>query len=240
VLQLEPQVLGFEFRGQPRRVKIGSLLQADFFHSAPAADGDAGPSGADPAAIGLAVQLPGIAIRLQSVRLRGNRLLATTTWGQQLSLPRTGAELRVVNGRVVQLTSIEPAAVRHTPYLGTPFPWQSQSPTGWTIRGRTFSDGILMHSKTELTYALDGRYERLRAVLGMQQPEGQLGQAIVQVLLDGKPAVKWDISGGDGPRIVDLLLNGARQMTLSVDYGAGQDVGDRVVWGAPRLTRTAK
>jgi hypothetical protein len=91
-----------------------------------------------------------------------------------------------------------------------------------------------------LRYPIGGRFQRFRAKLGFQLPEGELGDAAIRVLGDDKVLFERPSFRADEPiESLDLDVSGVGTLTLSVDFGPREDVGDRVVWADPMLIRGA-
>jgi hypothetical protein len=147
------------------------------------------------------------------------------------------------NGRLVWLTDLTPSSVSQSPYFDRLMPFQiNQSLTGGPLilAEGSVNSGIAVHSRCVLTYALDSTYDRFKARIGFQQPEGKLGRAACRVVGDGN--VLWedqDLRGSSKSSPLDIAVAGVKQLTLEVDYGRNQDVGDRVIWAEPRLIRPA-
>ena len=101
--------------------------------------------------------------------------------------------------------------------------------------------GISVHSRTVLRYDIGRRFERFRAKVGFQQPDGKAGRAAIRVLGDGDKVLHEipDARGDQPPADLDIPVAGVSRLTLEVDFGADQDVGDRVAWANARLIRAA-
>jgi hypothetical protein len=103
------------------------------------------------------------------------------------------------------------------------------------------SKGIAVHTKCTLEYEIGGGFDRFRAKIGFQQPEGKLGRAPVRIRGDGK--LLWEQANLTGaartPDIVDLDIAGVKTLVLEADFGPDGDVGGRVVWGDARLIKAA-
>jgi hypothetical protein len=155
------------------------------------------------------------------------------------------ASIDVKNGRLVWLGDLKPAAVLQVPYFDRLMPYrvnQSLTGGGLMLADGPVSKGIAVHTKCVLTYDIGGQFERFRAKVGFQQPEGKLGRAAVRIIGDGKTL--WEETGlrGDAtkPAAVDLGVVGVKSLVLQADYGPNFDVAGRVVWGEARLVKAAK
>ena len=169
-----------------------------------------------------------------------------TSWGSTLDIPFSSV-LRVssVNGRLTFLTDMKPVAVEQTPYFDRMLPYQiNRSLVGGPLKliDGEYRIGIAVHSRTVLTYDVDGQFEEFRVKVGFQQPEGKIGQAVVRVLGDGKTLYEDLNARGDAakPAEVSVKISGVKMLTLEVDFGKNEDTGDRVVWANPKLLKAKK
>ena len=142
-------------------------------------------------------------------------------------------------GKAISLTELKPTDVKQVPFFDRVIRYRvNESLSGGPIllRDGKHSRGISVHSKTVLRYAIGGRFYHLRAKVGFQLPEGELGDAQVRVLGDEKTLFNRHSLRGDGPiEPLDLDVKGVGTLTLVVDFGRREDVGDRVVWADPTL-----
>lgn len=162
------------------------------------------------------------------------------SWGGRLTLPASVVErIACRNGRVVFLSDLEPVAVEEAAWFGRVLPWRKdQGLLGGplAVRGQTFGKGLAVHGRCVLTYALDGGYESLQAIVGFEESAQGLGRVACRVLGDGRELfAEPDFRGDADPRPVQVDLAGVEVLTLEIDFGEGEDVGDRVVWGNARL-----
>ena len=90
--------------------------------------------------------------------------------------------------------------------------------------------------------AAGNEFERLRAKIGFQQPEGKAGRAAVRIVGDGKVLWKNDDLRGDAskPIEVDVSVAKIKSLSLEADYGGNFDVAGRIVWGEARLVKGSK
>jgi hypothetical protein len=105
---------------------------------------------------------------------------------------------------------------------------------------RQFSTGLGLHSFCELSWKLDGKYEVMVAVAGIDDAATG-GDAILTVLVDGKPAGDaMRLTGGEKPVPIRIELDGAEELAVRVDFGPDKlDVGDHVDLAGARLIRKA-
>ncbi|HKD38272.1 MAG TPA: NPCBM/NEW2 domain-containing protein, partial [Pirellulales bacterium] len=131
-----------------------------------------------------------------------------------------------------------------TPYFDRLMPYRvDASLTGGQLvmNDGPVSKGIAVHTKTILEYEIGGGFDRFRAKVGFQQPEGKLGRAPVRIRGDGK--LLWEETNLTGaarkPALVDLDVAGVKTIALDADFGPDGDVGGRVIWGDARLIKAA-
>ena len=246
--------LGFEYQGQARRIKLERVLGVVLNAGAGAGDGAAGDI--ENGKLYQTLHLTGgqvIPGHLRSLDAEANeegedeeagaRVMFEPLWGGELSVARSHVDaVRVRNGRLVRLVSLEPAAIEHVPFFDLAIPPRfNEALDGSPLRMIDDSlppRGISVHSKTTLHYRLGGRFTQFRSGLGMLREGGSLGDVEARLVGDGK--VLWQresITAGDGVVSVEVDVTGVDRLELVVDFGRGQHVGDRAAWVDPVLLR---
>jgi hypothetical protein len=138
---------------------------------------------------------------------------------------------------------LTPARYEHRPYLGAAWPLVKDAAADnhpLRIHGSTYEKGLGTHAPCRVTYALDGKYQRFDAVVGVDSATSPRGRAKVAVEIDGK---RSELNGGKeltsetAPVEVRLNVAGARTLTLIVELGAFGDVQANVNWAKARLVR---
>lgn len=175
-----------------------------------------------------------------SLRMEGTTL-TVRAFGADASMPLSRvAQIEQVNGAVTWLSSLTPVVAEHTPYFGVAMPPQmDRGVNGGPIRvgGITYDRGIGVHSRSILTFPLDGGYRTFRTAFAT---DGDLPLACVDVriLADGKEVYsRKAVRAGESVAVVKVPVDGVRQLTLEVDFGENFDVQDRFVWIEPALLR---
>jgi hypothetical protein len=106
------------------------------------------------------------------------------------------------------------------------------------IGEKTYAKGLGHHANGEIVVDLRGRYQRFRALLGVQWQGGGRGSATFRVSVDGE--VKFEtgpMSDSDPARPVDVPLAGARELRLTAG-DSGDGIGcDMANWVEARLVR---
>jgi hypothetical protein len=165
-------------------------------------------------------------------------------WGQEMKLPAAEVtDVRFRGGRMTYLSDLSPSKVEETPYFGRKLPWRRDVNLlgePMKIGGRTYQRGVSVHSRSVLTYDLEGRYSTFEALVGFDDSSRGLGRVDCRVFADDKEIyANPDLRAGDPPVNLSLPIAGAQQLRLQVDYGRNQDTGDRVIWANARLYRQA-
>ena len=225
----------FHYDGESRSIKADRLL-AIVFAAHPPVRAKSAPYQVLRLASGESLSGEWIGLKEQSISFR-------TKWGQDLEIPQAQVkDISGRNGRLVYLSDLEPTSVEQIPYFGRSFPYQrDQSLLGKPLKiaGKGYSKGLAVHSRTVLTYDLDGAFASFKALVGFDDGSKDRGRVVCRVLADGKELfLQNDLRSNQEPVEVDVPIHKARQLTLEVDFGEEEDVGDRVIWAMPRLYRT--
>ncbi len=186
----------------------------------------------------------GSSLAARWVGLADGKFELETFWQSRLQVPATDvAEIRTRNGKLTYLSELEPSGVEETAYFGRVVAWRRDAGFGGEpakIKGSPVPRCVAMHSRTVLTYPLDGLYETFKTKLAFDDSAGQRGRVACRILLDGREAYKQqDFRSTQDPQDIELPLQGAKQLTLEVDFGEDEDTGDRILWAEPRLFRAA-
>ncbi len=111
-------------------------------------------------------------------------------WGQEMKLPAAEvADVRFRGGRMTYLSDLSPSKVEETPYFGRKLPWRRDVNLlgePMKIGGRTYQRGVSVHSRSVLTYDLEGRYATFEAMVGFDDSSRGLGRVNCRVFADDK------------------------------------------------------
>jgi len=171
-----------------------------------------------------------------------NSVCLRLTGGQtvRIPLPRL-REIRFNSDRLIFLSDLEPAKFEFEPFGATHWPWRrnrSVANRPLRIDGQSFTRGLGVHSRTVLTYALDGTYTQLAAIIGIDDGARPRGNVIFRVTTDGKEVFNsGPVTGKDKPRPILVPIHKARSLELIVDFGQDLDLGDQADWCDARLIR---
>ncbi|MBI5760700.1 MAG: NPCBM/NEW2 domain-containing protein [Planctomycetales bacterium] len=156
--------------------------------------------------------------------------------GPEFDLPQAAVQsLRFLGGKVVYLSELEPTRFEFTPWLELRWPWQRDLNVlggPLKLRGEPFAKGIGVHSKSELTYRLDGQYRRFQATAGIDDAANGAGCVTFHVLVDGRRVFDSEPLGGSSPALPvgQIDVTQAETLTLVVDFGEFGDVLDYADW----------
>jgi len=198
---------------------------------------------ADRKAKGFRVQLDdGSSLAVDGLTLQGSAV-AIVIAGETRTLDLDKlTSIEQINGPVAWLSALTPSENIQTPFLEATWPARMNlSATSEPIRfgSRTFTHGIGVHSRSHLTWTLDGSFKSFRTQYATD-PNLPYADMDVRILLDGKVAHEAkSVKDGSISPVVALDLTGVKTITLEVDFGAGYDVQDRLNWIEPALLRSA-
>jgi len=151
--------------------------------------------------------------------------------------------VQIMGGRVQYLSQLTPIKAEEKTILAPPQPYRmdrSCQGDAISIAGKRYPWGVGVHSDSQLTFALNGRFNEFRSDVGIATRMGKRGSVIFSVLGDkGKQLYKSPIvRGSDGkPREVVVPVKGVRELTLKVTNAGDLDLGDVANWGSARVLR---
>ena len=161
--------------------------------------------------------------------------------GVIVTVPRARiSEIRVSSDKLVYLTDLKPK-VEQTPAFDRVWPWLlNHGPQGDTIkmRGKPYRSGVVLLPRTRLTYSLDGGFDFMEAVIGMEDGAGERAHAVFRVLGDDK--VLFDsgpVTPKTEPQAIRISVAGVNGLTLEADFGKSFDLGDLCVFALPRVLK---
>jgi len=231
---VSPAAVTIKTSAGPSEVPMESIAAIFFAETA-------GP--ASSAAKGFRLQLDdGSTFAVDAITVQNTTASLTLPGGanRTLDLDRL-TSIEQIDGPARWLSTMTPSENAQIPFLDTTLPARmNQSVTGGPIMfgQRTFARGIGVHSRSRLTWPLDGTYKSFRTQYAI---DGNLPYADVDVriLLDDK--VVHEAKGVKAKvlsPVVTFDLGQAKSITLEVDFGQGYDVQDRLNWIEPALLRT--
>ena len=108
--------------------------------------------------------------------------------------------------------------------------------------GKRFAKGLGLHSRTSLTFALEGKYLAFETFMGLSDEVLKLsaeGSVQFEIMVDGKEMYRSPVIRGGSPcmRMPRLGLKGASALKITVNFADGFDSGDRALLGNPILLK---
>jgi hypothetical protein len=131
------------------------------------------------------------------------------------------------------------AGSEHTAQLSLTWPARQDSNAiggRLRLRGSTFERGYGVHSRSVLTFDLDGRYTAFSTICGLDDAAGEYADVAAAVVVDG--VVAWEnpsITRSQAPQQLHLDVSGAKALQLQVDFGANGDLQDYFDWADAAL-----
>ena len=111
-------------------------------------------------------------------------------WGQEMKLPAAEVtDVRFRGGRMTYLSDLRPSKVEEIPYFGRRLPWRRDvNLLGEPLKmaGQTYQRGVAVHSRSVLTYDLNGRYATFEALVGFDDASRGQGRVDCRVFADDK------------------------------------------------------
>ena len=153
------------------------------------------------------------------------------------------AALTITSDRVVYISNLKTVTQKIEGILHRPWaPRFDKSAGGGPISlgGRVYERGLGVHSRTELTFAIDGVYEMFVATIGIDDSVRPRGSVVFRVAGDGR--VLYDsgvVTGKDEPVDIRVDVTDVRRLRLIVDFGEGLDLADHANWADARLLKPA-
>jgi hypothetical protein len=176
--------------------------------------------------------------------LAGGKLAAHLPGGSKMEIPQEAvASLALRSSRLVFLSDLKPLAEEQRSIAFLDVPWQKdRSVQGRTLTlgQRTFEKGIGCHAECRLTFAADGKWDVLAAVIGIDAETMGKGDCVFSVLADGEAVFTRRVKGTDSPQEIQVDIPRAKQIVLVVESGAGLDLGDHADWCDVRFIKSSK
>lgn len=232
------------------------------FGQPPAPPGSRPAGGRDPAASTVITTVSGDQVTARSLIRDDDRLVITTGWGQSLELLWPSVRsIDLSRGRLRFLSDLPPLeerfdgvdpqgsllaglidAEQQKLLFGPRRDTSLERPLKLRLRGREFTKGMCIHSRTEISWALDRQFSRLDCVVGIDDEVAYNGrhQTLLRISGDGNVLFEKLISTTDDPVTLQLPVESISTLTVLVDFGDGESVCDWLNLADARLIIAAQ
>lgn len=202
---------------------------------------------ATPATIQL-TSVVGDVLSVKSITLEGDQFKAETAWGQTVSIASSSLQkIDLSSGRIQFLSDMPALAERfdgvdpeNSLFTGLIDADQQKLLFGpqrnitierqsrLRLRGREFTKGLCIHSKTEMQWDLEKRFSAMECLVGIDDEVAFNGSHAValKITADGNVLFEKLIATTDDPLPLRLSLVGVSTLTVLVDFGDGSSVCD--------------
>ena len=183
-----------------------------------------------------------------TIRFSNGAFEIETAWGQSLRVASTLIRsIDLSSGRVQYLSDLEPLEERldgidpegsllaglidkeeEALLFGPRRDTTMERTSRLRLRGREFLKGLCIHSRTEISWALDEKYTSLDCLVGIDDEVAYSGKHLVALKITGDGSVLFEknIATTDDPLPLQLLLNGVSTLTILVDFGDNESTCD--------------
>ena len=197
------------------------------------------------------IQLTSIAgdvFNAKTITLESDELKAESSWGKLVSVPLNQLQKIDLSSGRIQFLSEMPALVErfdgidpeNSLFAGLIAPEQQkllfgprrnmtiERQTRLRLRGREFSSGLCIHSRSEMQWNLEKRFSAMDCVVGVDDEVAFNGSHAVALKITGDDNVLFEklIATSDDPLPLRLALDGVSTLTILVDFGDGSSVCD--------------
>lgn len=173
---------------------------------------------------------------------KDDRVNAKLQFGPSVSFDaKRIVRMDLVGGKWEWLARHRPISYEHTPMLALYWDFvPDRNVLGKTlmVNGETYQHGVGVHSRSSLTYDLQGRYREFVTSFGIDDDSGSMADVTVAILVDGKRRFsQTNVRRGElfGPVRLDVAR--ANRIELIVDFGENGDLQDRFDWIEAALIR---
>ncbi|QDU93142.1 NPCBM/NEW2 domain-containing protein [Lignipirellula cremea] len=223
----------FEFNGRKIDVNRSKLDGVVYYH----------PPGRElPDAMCQVDDLGGGAYRAKTLETDADQIHLVSVAGARLSLPLAAVQrFDFSSGKIAYLSDLDPDRIEWSPFFD-PGPI-AENLTRWNmprrdisfdgaslqLAGKSYAKGLAIHSRTLLTYRLNGKFGRFLAKAGIDDSVGEGGNVELLIRGDGQDLYRGQLSGKDEqPVEIDLDITDVRRLTILVDFGEAGDIADHL------------
>lgn len=220
-----------------KRSKIGGLM---YYH----------PAGQKlPGAVARATD--GSGSRWAVARLASSgRLVLTTPTG--LEIPRAWSAVRRIDfssDKVLYLSDLPAQTMSWKPFFRpdsevavvdqyfAPRPDRALDRDPLQLGGKAYRKGLAMHSRTEMVFRLPDRFQRFKALAGIDDHLRPYGAVRLVIRGDDRELLSARLTGRDTPVSIDLDISGVRRLTILADFAGVLDVGSHLLLCEARVVK---
>jgi hypothetical protein len=186
----------------------------------------------------------GARLHLTSLRLEPDArvLKGTTLFKAPVKVPLEElAALTLYKSSTVHLSDLTPTRYQFTPFTGISWPLAQDATVAGkqlSVGGDFYDKGLGMHSQSQVTYSLGGKYRWFEALVGLDSDNGIFGQARVSIVLDGSAVLAHKELSGRTPMLrVRVDVRNVREMTLIAEFGDLGATRGHLNWANARLNQ---
>ncbi len=199
---------------------------------------------AEPELRGILFGLKGTKVVFTSIKLSdGQYEVEVPGLGTQKIRASQVSRVQILSDKVVDLVDLTPTKVREKGLFDRTYNYrvnQSVSGKPLLLDRKRYDVGLGVHSFCRMTWPLKGEYEKMVAIVGINDSVRPKGDATVRFLdQQGRDLIEpLRVTGRDKAQLVSLDLTGVENLTLKVDYGEDSlDAADHVDVVAARLIK---
>ncbi len=168
----------------------------------------------------------GAKLYAQSAVLKDGKVTVKTQCGAQVAFaPEALARLDYSKGKLTFLSEMELARVKLVQVARqgrTPEFRRDRNPDNTgdiRVAGKKYDRGLVMHSRTEVTFELEGEYREFKAVLGIDDnvTQGSEEPVLVRVEGDGNELKTFEVTRKAGAVAVNLNIKDVNKLRIIVD-----------------------
>lgn len=241
VQSLDGEILVFDFDGEKIQVEREKIAGIRYFQAG---------SRKLPEAMCLVTVVGNSTLVASEMALADGQVTITCAAGPSVTIPLE--QLKKFDfsaGNLVYLSDLEPETVKWTPYLSTgpvnqrlarlyrPRRDRTLSGKPLVLANQSFVKGLAIHSRTEMTYRLNGDFQLFQSLVGIDPALGENGHVELVVIGNGKQLHRSTITGKDQASEIKIDLQGVTRLTILVDFGEQLDIGDHLLLCNARLTK---
>ena len=185
--------------------------------------------------------LPG---RIAELAKIPGKMKLTLTEGGNVSIDwNTITRIDITSDRLIYVSDLKPVDVTEQTIVALPQKWRKdRSVSGTTLKlsGQSYTKGIGVHARSQLTYSTAGKYETFAAVIGLDDAARRKGDCLFIVRGDGRELFRKRVQGRDKPSLIRVNIRGVQRVILLVEPGNNLDIADHADWCDARLILPVK